>query len=116
MNKGNLKYYVGIILILFVDSLHNIFFENNERFDVYLFYDHERYFTNILYDISHLFKFSILTYWLIDLNKRVFKPLFLVSLIIWILYFLFYNQKESVIIIPFYISLVLYYNRNIFNK
>ena len=116
MNKSNLKYYIGIILILVIDSLHRLFFNNNEKIDVYLFYNHERYLTNILYDISNLFKFSILTYWLIGVNKRIFAPLFITSLFIWISYFTFYNQKSSVLITPIYIIAMLIYNKKIFKR
>ena len=82
MKQSYLKYYIGIALMLLVDSLHNIFFENNDKYDVYLFYDHKRYLTNILYDISHLFKFSLLTYWLVSISEKVFMPLFILSLLI----------------------------------
>lgn len=116
MNAKNLKYYIGIIAIILLDSLHNLLFENNQKFDVYLFYEHKRYLTNILYDVSNLFKFSLLTFWLIRLNKGVFKPLFITSLFIWILYFFFYNQKESIIIIPIYILLIYIVNPKTFFK
>ena len=116
MNKSNLKYYIGIIIILVMDSLHRLFFDNNDKMDVYLFYNHERYITNILYDISNFFKFSILTYWLIRVNKRIFTPLFITSLFIWISYFTFYNQKSSVIITPIYLITMLIYNKKIFKR
>ena len=116
MNKTNLKYYLGIIFIILIDSLHVLFFENNSKFDVYLFYNHNRYFTNILYDISNLFKFSILTYWLIRVNKSIFTPLFITSIIMWISYFIFYNQISSLLIIPIYIITMLIYNKKIFKR
>ncbi len=109
MKQSDLKYYIGIALMLLVDSLHNIFFENNDKYDVYLFYDHKRYFTNILYDISHLFKFSLLTYWLVSINEKVFMPLFILSLLIWVSYFTFYNQASSLILIPVYLLTAIYY-------
>lgn len=110
MKRSNIKYYVGIILLFAVDCLHNIFFQNNDKYDVYLFYDHQRYLTNILYDISHLFKFSVLTYFLINLNRRIFTPLFITSIFIWVSYFTFYNQKTSALIIPIYVALSILYN------
>lgn len=113
MKKQYLKYYIGIAVMLFVDSLHNILFENNDKYDVYLFYDHQRYLTNILYDISHLFKFSLLTYWLINISKSVFKPLFILSLLIWISYFTFYNQASSLILIPIYLLTAIYYYKKL---
>ena len=116
MNKSNLKYYIGILIIILVDSLPVLLFENDSRIDVYLFYNHERYLTNILYDISNLFKFSILTYWLIKINRRVFTPLFITSLFIWISYFVFYNQKSSMLIIPIYIITMIIYNKKTFKK
>lgn len=116
MNKVNLKYYVGIIAIFLVDSLHVLYFSNNDKFDVYLYYNHERYLTNILYDISNLFKFSLLTYWLISVNRKIFTPLFITSLFIWISYFFFYNQKSSLLIMPIYLILLFIYNKNMFKK
>ncbi len=111
MNSRNFKYYIGICALFFIDALHVVFFDNNDRYDVYLYYEHDRYLTNILYDISNLFKFSILTYWLSRLNKTVFMPLFITSMYIWLSYFLFYNQYSSFFIIPIYLVLVVLYNR-----
>jgi len=110
MVKANLKYYVGITAIVLIGSLHNIFFENNDKYDIYLFYNHKRYLTNILFDISNLFNFSLLTYWLIGINKRIFKPLFYMSLIIWVSYFTTYNQITSLFTIPLYGLIILYRN------
>ena len=106
MRSGNLKYYIGIGLMMFVGSLHNIYFENNDKYDVYLFYSHPRYLTNILYDISILLNSTILTYWLTKYKRGVFKPLFYTSLAAWGTYFLFYNQIASLILIPLYLWLV----------
>ncbi len=114
MKKSNLKYYIGIILMIAIGSLHIIFFENNDKYDVYIFYGHERYLTNILYDIGILFKFTLITYWLIKLNKNLFKPIFLASLFTWVFYFTFYNQLASLLVIPLYLIFALWYNRNIF--
>lgn len=116
MNKGNLKYFIGIIIMLVIDSLHSFFFENNDKYDVYFLYNHKRYLTNILYDISNLFKLSILTYWLKGLNHKVFTPLFITSLFVWISYFVFYNQKSSLLIMPIYLILLFIYNKNMFKK
>lgn len=113
MKKQHLKYYIGIAIMLLIDSLHNIFFENNDRYDVYLFYDHERYLTNILYDISHLFKFSLLTYWLMSVSRKIFTPLFILSLLIWVSYFTFYNQLSSLILIPLYLLTAIYYYKKL---
>ena len=115
MKASNLKYYIGIILMIAMSSLHVIFFDNNDRYDVYMFYNHDRYLTNILYDIGVLFKFTVLTYWLIKLNKRLFKPLFLSSLFSWLFYFTFYSQLISLLIIPLYLIFALWHNRNILN-
>ena len=116
MKRQNLKYYIGIFLIFLIDSLHVIFFENNDKIDIYLFYEHKRYLTNILFDISNLFKFSILTYWLISMSKKIFRPLFILSLCTWISYFVFYNQFASLVLIPIYSVLILTHNKNIFNE
>ena len=113
MKKENLKYYVGIILILLIGSLHNIFFESDKKYDVYLFYNHSRYLTNILFDISNLFNFSILTYWLIPVNDKIFKPLFYMSICVWISYFITYNQITGLFITPLYLLFVLTHNKNI---
>ena len=114
MNKSNLKYYIGIILILFMDSLHSILFNNNDKYDIYVFYNHSRFLTNILYDISNLVRFSIITYFLIKLNKTVFRPLFILSLFCWLSYFLVYNQIYGLALIPIYLIIVYLHNKNIF--
>lgn len=111
MKKSNLKYVKGIVLIIIIDALHNIFFKNNDKYDVYWFYNHKRFLTNILFDISNLFKFSILTYWLISINKRIFKPLFYLSLLVWVSYFLTYNQITSLLVLPIYFLIVIWFNK-----
>ncbi len=116
MKRSNLKYYLGIALIFLISSLHYIFFDNNDKCDVFLFFQHKRYLTNILFDISNLFNFSLLTYFLSRYNKTVFKPLFITSLFIWVSYFTFYNQASSLFIIPIYLLLILYYNTKWANK
>lgn len=112
MKRSDLKYYIGIVLLFAIDMLHMFFYNNNDRYDVYLFYQHERYLTNILYDISNLFRFSLLTYWLISIRKNIFTPLFIMSIAMWFTYFLFYNQKASLILIPLYLLTVMIYNKN----
>ena len=98
--------------MLVIGGLHIVFFDNNEKYDVYLYYNHKRYLTNILYDISVLFDFSLLTYWAIKLDRNVFEPLFIMSLLAWITYFLNYNQALSLFLIPIYIVLaILYYKK-----
>jgi len=114
MKPSSLKYYIGIGLIIIIDSLHNIYFYDDRKFDIYLFYDHSRFLDNILFDISNMFKFSILTYWLIKINRKVFKPLFYLSIGVWFMYFTFYNQKEGLMLIPIYILIAIFYNKHIF--
>lgn len=98
--------------MLVIGGLHIAFFENNDKYDVYLFYDKKRYLTNILYDISVLFDFSLLTYWAIKLDRIVFKPLFRMSLLSWLTYFINYNQALSLLLIPTYLVLSrLYYKK-----
>jgi hypothetical protein len=111
MKKTNLKYYIGIIIIFTIDSLPRIIFENNDKYDIYLFYNHSRYLTNILFDISGLLKFSLLTFWLIRFKKHIFVPLFLLSIYIWLSYFIFYNQIGSIISIPLYVITIIIYNK-----
>jgi len=105
MSRTRLKYYIGIIAVFVIGGLHVLFFDNNSKYDVYLLYNHKRYLTNILYDISVLFDFSVLTYFLIRLDKVVFKPLFIISLLTWISYFVNYNQLGSLLLIPAYLVL-----------
>lgn len=111
MKKTDLKYYIGIIVIFIIDSIPRFIFNNNEMYDIYLYYEHKRYLTNILFDISGLLKFSILTYWLISFKKHIFIPLFLLSIYIWLSYFIFYNQIGSIISIPLYVITILVYNK-----
>lgn len=110
--EQELKYYIGIGIIMFLATLHVLTFPNNNQYDVYLFYDHPRYLTNIIYDISVLFKTSILTYWLSRFKKKIFKPLFITSIAWWGTYFLFYNQMASLILIPLYLCLVYKQNNS----
>ena len=111
MNQTNLKYYLGIASMLLIGSLHVIFFKNEDKYNVYAFYDHKRYLTNILFDISCLFDFTLLTYWLSRIKRNIFKPLFIMSICSWICYFLFYRQGASLILIPLYLWLVVRYNK-----
>lgn len=113
MSKARLKYYIGIIAVFVIGALHVLFFDNNSKYDVYLLYDHKRYLTNILYDISVLFDFSVLTYFLIKLDRVVFKPLFIISILAWISYFINYNQITSLLLIPAYLVLSRLYYKNI---
>lgn len=106
MKRENLEYHIGIGMMILVSSLHVVFFENNDKYDVYAFYDKSRFLTNILYDISVLFDATILTYWLSKYKRNIFKPLFITALLSWGTYFLFYNQMVSLILIPLYIWLV----------
>lgn len=120
MNSTNKKYWIGIIAIILVDSLHNIYFNDDRQLDLFLFYDYPngegRYIDNILYDVSNMFKFSVLTYFLININKRIFKPFFILSLGVWVSYFTFYNQISSLFLVPLYGVLVLLYNRKSLKK
>lgn len=111
MKKTDLKYYLGILIIFIIDSSPRFIFNNDDKYDIYLFYNHSRYLTNILFDISNLFKFSLLTYWLIGLKKHIFIPLFLLSIYVWLSYFIFYNQIGSIISIPLYILTIIIYNK-----
>ena len=93
--------------MLTIGSLHTVFFENNDKYDVYVLYDHKRYLTNILYDISNLLNFTILTYFLKQINRVVFTPLYILSIAMWTSYFVFYNQMGDLLLIPIYIILNL---------
>lgn len=105
--SSSLKYYFAIASILFVNSLHIIFFTNDEMYDVYFFYDHKRYFTNILYDIGIIYSSNILTYILIKYKRLIFLPIFYTTLAMWVTYFLFYHQLASLILIPFYTCIAI---------
>lgn len=104
---GDKKYYIGICLLIVTNSLHVLFFENNSRYDVYLFYEHERYLTNILYDVSTLLTFTVLSYWLSGFKKAIFQPLFITSMLSWAFYFTVYWQKASLFLIPFYLCIAI---------
>ena len=99
----SVKYYIGIASILLMNSLHIIFFQNDNMYDVYLFYSHERYLTNILYDTGNIYSANILFYFLTKYKRNIFLPIFYTSLAMWITYFVFYNQLASLILIPFYL-------------
>jgi len=107
MKKSDYKYIYGIGCILITGMLHILFFNNNDKYDVYLFYNHKRYLTNILYDISILTEFTVLTGFAIKLNKAIWRPLFFFSLLQWISYFLVYRQSWTLLGLP--ILIMLYY-------
>lgn len=107
MSNKDWKYIYGIALILITGMLHIIFFSNDNKYDVYLFYNHKRYLTNILYDISVLTEFSVLTYFAINLNRRIWRPIFIFSLLQWGAYFLVYRQMWTLLTLPMLI--IMYY-------
>ncbi len=107
MKVSDYKYICGIGIILITGVSHIIFFDNNEKYDVYLYYSHKRYLTNILYDISVLTEFTVLSLFAIKLNRRIFRPLFIFSLLQWISYFLVYRQAWTLLGLP--ILIMLYY-------
>lgn len=107
IHKSDLKFYIGIGMILLIGSLHIVFFDNDSKYDVYLFYDHKRYLTNILYDISTLFDFTILSYFLSLYNRKIFRPLFFLSIMFWFSYFIFYNQIGTLLLIPIYVIMAV---------
>ena len=104
-NSG--KYYAAIVSVLLVSSLHVIFFENNDKYDVYLFYNHERFLTNILYDIGNIYAANVFTYILTKYKKQIFTPIFYTTLAMWATYFLFYHQLASLILILFYLCIAI---------
>ena len=87
--------------------MHIVFFNNNEKYDVYLFYSHKRYLTNIFYDISVLTEFSVLTSFAIKLNKKIWRPMYYFSIMQWVAYFLVYRQMWTLLALP--ILILLYY-------
>ena len=116
MKKSSVKYYLGIACIFFMNTLKNVFFSSDLKLDVYLFYNHARYVDNILYDLNNLFVFSLLTYWLIELNRKTFIPLFITSIVSWIFYFLFYCGMLNLLIIPLYVITTFIYNKKLLLK
>lgn len=106
MRKDNTQYHYGVNLMIVLHSLPIIFYWCDARFDVYMFYDHTRYLTNILSDIAYMADSVILTYWLSKFKRSIFRPLFIVSVASVILYFTFYKQMASLILIPLYVWLV----------
>lgn len=113
---SDLKYYLGILAILLVNSLHVIYFNNDNKYDIYLFYNHERYLTNILYDVGVLVTLTILSRFLCNFKRNIFKPLYYTFLFSWLMYFLFYWQMASLFIIPFYFLCIAILTRTKQNK
>lgn len=108
MKKSDYKYIYGIGLVLITGMMHVIYFDSDEKYDVYLYYNHKRYLTNILYDISVLTQFTVLSFFTIKINKKIFRPLFFFSLLQWISYFLVYRQSWTLIGLPILITLYYY--------
>jgi len=86
------------------------FFYSDIKADVYLFYNHSRYLDNIFYDITNLLTSTILSFYASKWKKNIFAPFFYASLLQWVLYFTFYKQMSSLVVVPFLIFLILLYN------
>ena len=110
MNTKPINYYIGISILFLIGGLHSYLYDNFDKYDVFLFFEYKRYLSTIVYDVYGMTVFSMFSFWLIKLNKAVFTPLFIISLITWVLYFLFFNQHSELIVTPVYIILLIYYN------
>lgn len=99
-NKYKTDLIIGILLIL--STIHVIFFNSDVKYDVYLYYEHDRFLSNIIRDCAIYLIFTILLGIICKYDKK-FIPLFVYSLIQIICYFIFYNQMEALIAIPIYI-------------
>ena len=109
MKKDNMQYYIGIGISIFLHALQNVVYDSDLKFDIYWFYDYPkggRFITNIVYDIAVLFDTVILTYWLSRYKRSIFRPLFIINVLMVVFYFLFYRQMTSLILIPLYLWLV----------
>ena len=109
MKKENMQYYIGIGISILLHALQNIVYSRDLKFDIYWFYEYPeggRFITNIVYDIAVLYDSVILTYWLSKYKRSIFKPLFIVNILMVVFYFLFYRQMASLILIPLYLWLV----------
>lgn len=98
-----LKLYLSLCSVVLVNSLHILFFNNNDKYDIYLFYDHSRYLTNILVDVGNLYAAIIFSYHLSKYKRVVFLPVFYSCILSSVMYFVNYRQLASLIIIPFYL-------------
>lgn len=100
----------NLILIMFVPYILNIFvtyfYYHEYKADIYIFYEHSRYLDNIFYDIHKLLVTSLMTF-IISKMQKVAMPFFLISILDWILYFLFYKQSASLIEIPILVILII---------
>lgn len=83
----------------------DVFFNQDTKADVYLFYDHERFLDNIFYDISNLLYFVVSSYILSKYNK-LFQPFFIISLVNVALYFIVYKQNIALIEYPILLILM----------
>lgn len=110
------KYYFWIGTTFAINALHVVFFNNNDKYDVYYFYEHNRFLTNILYDIGVLYTITVLSYFLRKLSWRVFEPLFIASLFSWVFYFAVYWQMASLLIIPLYICIAILYQTKLVKR
>ena len=98
---------IPIILSMFV----TLFFYSDLKLDVYLFYDHARFVDNIFYDVSNLATASIFTWYASKWKRNIFMPFFIISLVEWVLYFTFYKQMASLMLLPLLVFLIILYNR-----
>lgn len=97
------KLFISLWSVILVNCLHIIYFDNNDKYDVYLFYDHSRYLTNILLDIGVLYAAIVFSYHLSRYRRVVFLPVFYLCIGSAIMYFLTYRQLASLMIIPPYL-------------
>ena len=106
MNKNNRKISVVLLSIAFLmQLLIPIIYGKGIKLDLFFFYEHERYLTNILHEVSlwiGLLAVSILS---IYESRKEYRVLIGKFTAIWVLielldYFLFYRQLLSIIKVP----------------
>lgn len=105
--NSKLKKHFLVLSVVLVNSLHVIFFNNKEMYDVYLFYEHPRHLTNILLDIGCIYAANVFTYLLMQKERSMYLPVFYTTLLIWPFYFTVYRQGASLFLIPFYLCTVI---------
>ena len=104
------KYEVFLIALVFIAiNLHRLFDATGMRADIFVFYEHDRLLSNILYELGKHFTVLILSFILwMRVNKQIFLLCFIYLLLDFIGYILFFGQGVNLYIIII-VSLIAFY-------
>lgn len=118
-SKIAIRILYGVTLMSTLAIVFDLDYFNEERIDVYLFFDHKRYFIHIVEDVTEKIALTALTYAILRQTpyksyKRYVRCFFWVSVAAIPYYFLFYSQYASSVLLPaLIISLLITHWKNV---